>query len=69
MPDEQVMDVPVLCLKAAASSRQGFSSYGLALRAARAAGSTMEAVLSGKRTPAGSCPHGGAYDARRRAAS
>jgi hypothetical protein len=47
----EVMDVPVQSLTAASSSRPGFGSYGLALRAARAAGSTIEAVLSGKLTP------------------
>jgi len=63
----EVMDVPVLSLKAAASPRPGFGSYGLALRAARAAGSTIEAILSGKLTPAGACPHCGAKDAERSA--
>ena len=63
----EVMGVPVSSLKKAATAPVGAGSAAMALRAARAAGSTVEAVLSGKLTPAGSCPHCGASSAATRA--
>ena len=60
----EVMDISEATLSSAATGR-GRGSPGLALRAARAAGSTVEAILSGKLTPAGSCPLCGASAERR----
>ena len=62
----EVMDVPVATLICASSRRKGGSAI-LALRAAKAAGSTVEALLAGKLTPAGSCPNCGGNVARRTA--
>ena len=63
----EVMGVPEGSLVNAASSKRGLGSPGLALRAARAAGSTVEAVLAGKLTPAGVCPTCGAAKEARHA--
>jgi hypothetical protein len=57
------MDVSEGTLSNAATCR-GRGSPGLALRAARAAGSTVEAILSGKISPAGACAHCGAIKER-----
>jgi hypothetical protein len=65
----EVMDVSVDTLKEAAGQGAGHGSPGIALRAARAAGSTIEAVLSGKLSPlGGACPSCGASSAARRSA-
>ena len=60
----EAMDVSQATLATAATGR-GRGSPGLALRAARAAGSTVEAILEGKITPANACPHCGARGAER----
>jgi len=52
---------------AAAATRNGHGSAAIALRAARAAGSTVEAVLAGKLIPAGVCPTCGAAKEARHA--
>ncbi len=60
-----VMAVPIATVAGAAGRSLKAGSPGLALRAARAAGSTVEAILSGKLTPAGACPHCGAVAERK----
>jgi transcriptional regulator with XRE-family HTH domain len=53
-------DVSVSTLKGAALTRRGWGSAGLALRIARAAGVSVEDVLSGTLVPVPHCPACGA---------
>ena len=64
----EVMGVPVSTLLNARNPRRRKGSPGLALRAAKAAGTTVEHILSGKIAPVGTCPTCGRA-AERKAAS
>lgn len=59
-----IMEVPIGTLHSASCRSLKAGSPGLALRAARAAGTTVEHILSGKIAPAGICPTCGAVGER-----
>ena len=63
----EVMAVPKSTLSGACKTRAPKGSPGLALRTARAAGTTVEHILSGKIAPVGTCPTCGSTAAERRA--
>jgi len=63
----EVMGVSINTLAHAAQLRGPHGSPGLALRAARAAGTTVEHILAGKLAPVGVCPTCGSTAVERRA--